>query len=150
MKRILAIDPGPEKSGVVVWDGTVVEAAEMDNATLRFRLMENSFGGAELCAVEMIASYGMAVGKDVFETCVWIGRIIERSPIPAIRIFRKDIKLHLCGTTKAKDQNVRQALIDKHGPTGTKKNRGKLYGISGHLWAALAVADYAADNLLDT
>jgi len=59
------------------------------------------------------------------------------------RYFRKDIKLHLCGTNKAKDANVRQALIDCLGPPGTKKSPGPTYGIKSHLWAALALAVYA-------
>lgn len=69
------------------------------------------------------------------------------SPIPVELIYRRDIKIHLCGTVKAKDGNIRQALIDKHGAPGTKKSKGPTYGVSGHLWAALAVADYASRTL---
>jgi hypothetical protein len=45
---------------------------------------------------------------------------------------------------KAKDANIRQALIDIYGGNdkaiGNKKTPGPLYGIKGDLWAALAVA----------
>jgi hypothetical protein len=61
-------------------------------------------------------------------------------------IYRKDIKLFLCGTMRAKDANIRQALIDKIGPQGTKAQPGPTYGIKSHSWAALAVAVYAAQN----
>jgi hypothetical protein len=141
--RVLALDPGTVKTGFIVWDNGVVECGELDNQSMLERLRENTFGGASICAIEMIACYGMAVGKETFETCVWIGRFMERAKMQVIRCFRKDIKLHLCGTTKAKDANIRQALIDKHGAPGTKKQPGKTYGVSGHAWAALAVADYA-------
>jgi hypothetical protein len=40
---------------------------------------------------------------------------------------------------------VRQALIDRLGPQGTKKNPGPTYGMRSHLWAALAVGVYAWD-----
>jgi hypothetical protein len=58
------------------------------------------------------------------------------------------VKLHLCGTNKAKDANVRQALLDMFPRTGggavpqvgTKKEPGPLYGISTHAWPALGVA----------
>jgi hypothetical protein len=101
-------------------------------------------------AIEMIASYGMPVGREVFETCVWIGRFQQalESPGTAELVYRKDVKLHLCGSPRAKDGNVRQALIDLFPATGggktpqigTKKQPGPLYGMSSHAWAALGVA----------
>lgn len=150
MKRILAIDPGTTESGFVVWDGTVVEAGVLDNPSLIYRMKERSFGGAELVAIEMIASYGMPVGREVFETCVWIGRMVERAGFPAYLIYRKDIKMHLCGTAKAKDGNIRASILDRFGgkqcAIGNKRSPGPLYGVSGHLWAALAVALFVEDS----
>ena len=64
-------------------------------------------------------------------------------------IPRKDVKRHLCGNTTTNDKYVRQALIDRFGEPGTKKNPGRLYGVSGHIWAALAVAITAADRLAE-
>lgn len=150
--NILAIDPGPEKSGVVMFgEGRVLWSCEQENEDLIRRLSELA-GDEVRLVIEMVASYGMAVGKEVFDTCVWIGRFTqvaeESFGIFAVKhVFRKDIKMHLCHSMRAKDANIRQALIDKHGVVGTKKNPGPLFGISGHLWAALAVADYAADTM---
>ena len=138
--RILAIDPGPESSGYVVFDGEKVkESGVVSNADMRLVI----FGvGRDAVAIEMIASYGMAVGKEVFETCVWIGRFMEccNKEERVELVYRRDIKLHLCGSPRAKDANIRQALIDKLGAPGTKKNPGATYGVKSHAWAALAVA----------
>ena len=92
----------------------------------------------------------MAVGREVFETCVWIGRFQQawRDPGAVELVYRKDVKLHLCGTNKAKDANVRQALLDMFPRTGggatpqvgTKHQPGPLYGVSSHAWPALGVA----------
>ena len=56
------------------------------------------------------------------------------------------MKLALCGSARAKDANVRQAIIDRFAgvggkavAVGTKKNPGPLYGISNHKWSALAL-----------
>ena len=77
-------------------------------------------------AIEMIASYGMPVGKEVFDTCVWIGRFVERmlrfQTDEVYYIYRKDEKMNICHSMKAKDSNIRQALIDRFGTVGTKKN----------------------------
>jgi hypothetical protein len=90
-------------------------------------------------AIEWIESYGMAVGQDVFRTVFQIGRMQQQ--LGAVRLIpRRDVKLTLCGSARAKDTNIRQALIDAIGPVGTKKNPGPLYGVTGHYWAALAVA----------
>lgn len=72
--------------------------------------------------IEMIASYGMPVGKEVFDTCVWIGRFAETSGMPTNYIYRKDEKMNICHSMRAKDSNIRQALIDRFGVVGTKKN----------------------------
>lgn len=141
--RIVAIDPGTDRSGMLVWDNGVIEAEEIGNLALRARLRENAFGQPHVIAIEMMACYGMAVGRDVLETCVWIGRFIEATPLPTTMVFRKDVKIHLCGSMKAKDANIRAALIDKHGNPGEHKQKGKLKGITGHLWSALAIADWA-------
>jgi hypothetical protein len=91
-------------------------------------------------AIEMIASYGMAVGADVFQTCVEIGRFVEVAEGNVSLVFRRDVKMHLCGSARAKDANIRQAMLDRLGPVGTKKAPGPLYGVKSHIWAALAVA----------
>jgi len=49
---------------------------------------------------------------------------------------------------KAKDANIRQALIDKLGPVGTKKSPGPLWGVKSHIWSALAVAVTALETKL--
>src|SRR4051812_9901569 len=117
--RILAIDPGTTESAFIVWDGSVIDSGFVPNIVMReFLSARLDCITADAVAIEMIASYGMAVGKEVFETCVWIGRFIERSPVPPRLIYRKDVKMHLCHSMKAKDSNIRQALIDKHGAPG--------------------------------
>ena len=141
---ILALDPGTTHSAFVQYDQRGIhDHGHLPNAEIRQVLIGREY---TRCACEMIASYGMAVGASTFETCVWIGRFIEVSRVEVELIFRKDIKLFLCGTMRAKDANIRQALIDKIGPQGTKAQPGPTYGIKSHSWAALAVAVFAAQN----
>lgn len=146
--RILAIDPGTEQSGYCIYgDGRVYESGVLANAAMLIRVQQ---WPAQRLAIEMIASYGMAVGREVFETCVWIGRFKQafRDPDAVELVYRRDVKLHLCGTSKAKDPNVRQALLDlfprtgggKTPQVGTKAQPGPLYGVSSHAWPALGVA----------
>lgn len=144
---ILALDPGTEQSGYCVYDGrTVRQSGTQINRQLLADLRQWPDVGDTL-AIEMVASYGMPVGREVFETVRWIGRFQQawRDPEAVRLIYRRDVKLHLCGSAKAKDANVRQALIDKLGPVGTKKAPGPLYGVKSHAWSALAVAVTAAD-----
>ena len=99
----------------------------------------------------MIASYGMPVGKEVFETCVWIGRFIQaRTCQPFCYIYRKEEKINLCGSMKAKDSNIRQALIDRFGEVGTKKQQGFFYGFKKDIWAAFAVGCTYLDKKKET
>jgi len=150
-RLILGIDPGTTHSGYCLWDGEgVVEKGWMGNNELWANLTDGGLlFGRPLVAIEMIASQGMAVGKETFETVFWIGRLFERCilKVEATRITRHEVKIHICGSARAKDPNIRQALIDRLGPIGTKKAPGPLYGVSGHIWPALAVAIVAQDRL---
>ena len=130
MTSILAIDPGPTESGVVLFNpltSKVFFAAIEGNKTLKESVtVLGRDSDPPILAIEMIACYGMAVGRETFETCLWIGRFEEAFDPrkDSFRCYRKDIKVHLCGTTKARDPNVRQVLIDRLGKPGTKKNQG--------------------------
>ena len=154
MSIILAIDPGPTESGYVVYDGRVRVANVIDTPSLLGLVHDFTTYGhlgwrADVVAIEMIASYGMAVGREVFETCVWIGRLQQNAFRPDLvrLVYRQAVKLHLCGTPRAKDANIRQALIDRIGPQGTKKSPGPTYGVKSHAWPALAVAVTVADEI---
>jgi hypothetical protein len=144
---VIGIDPGTDKSAYAMFDGReIVQHGIWDNE----HLLGHPLWSHENIFCEMIASYGMAVGASVFQTCVFIGRCVQVAKScggDVELVFRKDIKLHLCNSPRAKDANVRQALIDRVGPQGTKKNQGPTYGVKSHEWAALAVAVYGWDTI---
>lgn len=143
---IVALDPGTFQTAIVQWEGQKVhEAMILDNEQCLTFLRGRS--KPFTLAVEMIASYGMSVGAEVFQTCLHIGRIQEIAivrSIPCHLVYRREVKMHLCGSVRAKDGNIRQALVDKFGgkdkAIGRKATPGPLYGVSSHLWSALAVA----------
>lgn len=147
-RTVFAIDSGNTESGYAVIrmpDFKLIKFGKVKNEEL-LQLIPPIVESVDGFAVEMVASYGMPVGKDVFETCVWIGRFIQRArPKKHTYIFRKDEKLCLCGSLKAKDSNIRQALIDRYAKfdfkngKGLKKNPDTFYGVSKDVWAAIAV-----------
>ena len=145
MKYILSIDPGNEYSAYSLLDEELrpIKFGKITNDEMvkLLREFEVQHGVNELSvAIEMVASYGMAVGRTVFETCVWIGRFTEiLSTFNPTYIYRKEEKINLCNSMKAKDSNIRQALIDRFGVVGTKKDKGWFYGVSKDVWSAIAV-----------
>ena len=149
MSDLIAIDPGTTHSGWVrMRNGSPIDGGVMENGELAEML---SWTPCIPIACEMIASYGMAVGKEVFETCVWIGRFVQAAGPERVRlVYRKDVKLHLCGSPRAKDANIRAELINRWGgkaeAVGTIKKPGPLYGVKSHAWAALAVAVTALET----
>lgn len=164
--RLLAIDPGPVESALLMYDTDTrrpewwikASNAPGDHTSVREWLDHTA---PDWLVIEMVASYGMPVGREVFETCVWIGRFLERwlntsSMWPRTEgglVYRHEVKTHLCGNQRAKDANIRQALIDRYGPgketaIGRKATPGPLYGLTGDCWSALAVAVTAAETRL--
>lgn len=145
---VMTIDPGTIQSAFVKWDmesEKLVNYGIVENEKLLGFLHGETNNNYPL-AIEMIACYGMKVGADVFHTCVWIGRFMEAWG-EAELIYRKDIKRYLCRSMRAKDGDIRQALIDRFGEPGTKEKPGRLYGVKSHIWSALAVAVFYMDKL---
>lgn len=137
--KVYAIDPGPGMSGCVLLEDNrplpvVLEFGHHPNPDIW------GVPGA-VVAIEMIESFGMAVGAETFRTCVEIGRLVERfSPLTEVTLIgRKAVKLNLCGSARAKDANIRQAIIDRYGGPAAIRKGGPLYKVSSHIWAALAV-----------
>lgn len=155
---ILAIDPGNIESAYVIVENDlskVIEKGKIDNIDLLDLLLfwqEKYEWKIDYFAIEGIQSYGMAVGKSVFETCYFIGRLIEAGKrdleIKHTMIYRMEEKMCLCHSTKAKDSNIRQALIDRFGEVGTKKNPGYFFGFKSDIWSAMSVAVTFYDKYL--
>ncbi len=164
--RILALDPGTLQTGYVLYDPEVSEpvvaSGVVSNEAMLGHLHTKSLApmamdldymltGPHVLAVEMIASYGMPVGAEVFQTCVWIGRFIEAWGRDHALVYRKDVKLNLCQSHKAKDTNVWAAMVDRFGgkdaAVGKKATPGPLYGVTSHARAALAVALTYCDGI---
>lgn len=161
---LLALDPGSaetgwallESTGVVVGSGTDPNDRLLEDC--RMGSLEVPRWGRltipDAVVVEWTAPRGMPASAQLFETMFWIGRFVEALEQAAdvdvnrqaFRLERAHVKRALCGTSAAKDANVRAALIDRYGGAGGKEAAigrkaapGPLFGVSGDGWAALAV-----------
>jgi len=140
---VLAIDPGPEQSAFA-WLDSNLKPVQFDHVinTDLLLMIQNKCSQSTPVVIEMVASYGMAVGREVFDTCVWIGRFTQAAVgvgAPVTPLRRIDVKLNLCHSSQAKDKNVRRALLDRFGTVGTRKNPGWFYGFKSDVWSAYAV-----------
>ncbi len=127
---LVAIDPGNVYSAYVIMQSA-------DCKPLHFGKVENA------------ACYGMAVGREVFDTCEWIGRfsqiVKDVRGADAQYVFRTEEKKFICHNMSAGDANIRRALIDRFAEhdlkngKGTKKQPDFFYGFAKDVWAAFAV-----------
>jgi hypothetical protein len=111
---IAGIDPGPKEAALVFWDGQhVLNPVIIESSYVELALTLAQF---DAIACEHLQCQGMAVGSETFETAYWIGeyRLLARQMgKPFHRVYRSEVKMTLCGTT---------------------------FGVSLHMWSALAVA----------
>lgn len=148
---IIAIDPGSTESGVVITTPLLypIFHAKIPNDQVFSIITNQIIKSDSVCVIEMIASYGMPVGREVFDTCIWIGRFVQHCKSFGIEpefILRQQEKLTICHSPKANDATIKQALIDRFAPgvsnygKGTKKDPGWFYGFRTDEWSAYAVA----------
>lgn len=181
----LAIDPGNAKSGWVYFGlsdneaGLDVESFGIDsNEELRSKIRQGVFDVQKTrLLIETPKPRGMPTAGEEMETLVMIGRFVQEWSRCGGRwsfVFRQDTKLHLTGSSKAKDGNVNQAIRDRFGGdqrpikcsgckgkgwrgpgrpvcavcNGARYERapGPIFGITSHAFAALAIAIWWVDN----
>lgn len=167
---VLAIDPGNENTAFVLWDfrnKQMVDKDKLSNQQFLKKLeqiahSEHKYKIDEI-AIECISSYGMAVGQDVFNTCIYIGILLEKiQTIFGIKpklVFRQTIKMHHChATSKVNDSTINTVLRQKYGEDNTVKKPNPIYWnslversggnkyMSGDIWAAFAVATFVAED----
>lgn len=169
MNDVVGIDPGTTHSAVVGFDGTwPTTRLYVPNDDVFFHL-DFMCASARKIVIEQVASYGMAVGETTFSTVFWAGRFAQHCEIRGIswaQMKRLAVKMHICHDSRAKDSNIRQALIDRFGRPGsvevpmvdnsgapvffkagprkgmqkTEARPNKMAGIYGDMWSALAIA----------
>ncbi len=78
--KVFAIDPGNVQSAYCVIDAATLKPLLFDklpNGDMYRLIRDENFAEDDRAVIEMIESFGMPVGKDVFETAFWIGRFYE-------------------------------------------------------------------------
>jgi hypothetical protein len=154
--NVLAVDPGSTESAYVLIDSDCHPLAFDKCANYELLDLLPTLTVQAHPVIELIGHYGtgMPAGRTVFDTCIWIGRYVQvLAPTLVTLILRPTVKAHLCGSARANDGNVRQALVDRfaagtgnHGK-GSKAAPGFFYGFRADVWAAYAVAVTHADTL---
>ena len=146
--RILSIDPGTTESGYVVWDGEqILDMGKIANFEMLDYIATKNY---DTCIIERIACYGMPMGESTIETIFVSGRMYQvafEADKRIERVLRKDVKMAICGQTRAKDSNIIQALKDRFEPNLElhKKPTGILKGLKKDIWQAFALSVYWYD-----
>lgn len=140
--KLLSLDVGTTESAFCIIDIDTykpLKFGKISNEELLKIVKEEQY---DEMVYEEFQSYGMPIGQTTITSITWNGRYIQSAldrNKPVFRVYRKDEKINLCGTMKAKDSNIRQALIDRFGEVGVKSHPGFFYGFKKDIWAAFAV-----------
>ena len=164
MKYICAIDPANEKSAYVIcgaYDLKPICLGKNTNELMYCEIGEHignlcyesgrMFGNVDfVIVIEDIENLGGIVGRSVFDTCKWIGKLEDRFTRAGYQVEmvrRSQERKIICpGVYHAKDANIRAALVERFAPyefnygKGTKKVPGWFYGFRADIWQAYAVA----------
>jgi len=141
--KILGIDPGPSQSAYVVWDTKtqqIVDHEQSDNITFRKNIIWlRDDIEPDICVIEGMAFYGKVMNGESFDTLMFIGRLREIFADNHELVYFPDIAYHFCNSRRGiKSSHINAVLANRFGGKGTKKNKGKLFGIKEHVWSALA------------
>ena len=114
---LLAVDPGETVSGLAVLeeDGGIVSLAVQSNVEL-LAVLRHIHPPAEprQLVLEEVSSYGMRVGRSIFHTIYYSGRLWEAATAAGLDVFlvpRIVVRRNLAGKLNSGDKDVRQAVL---------------------------------------
>lgn len=145
---IIGVDPGTTSSGLAIislGEEDWVEFFHLPNALVMTKLTGLAQFRDMVVGYEWLQSYGMAVGESVFRTCHMCGRLKHFADVHGFTVIertRPQIVKYFTGRSNLKKAAVRSTLLDRFGGNMAKQKGGVLYGISNHMWDALAICVY--------
>lgn len=148
MVRALAIDVGTTETGYCVADMYNLKPIEFGKVDNEYLLNQMQIINYDILVYEKFQSYGMGIGQSTIDSIEWNGRYIQTALDRLVKVYpmpRKEVKINICGSLRAKDTNIRLALIDRFAKhdfkngKGTKKNQDWFYGFKADVWSAYAI-----------
>lgn len=155
MLKLIGIDPGPERSGLVIatqpYRDALPDILTADGSARNELVLSAIRSSGAVVVCETLSEIRQSVGADVFQTAYWIGEFRGAArenvwePVEA-----RHVKRALLGTVTGKQSLVRAEIIKRyaHGiedkkkaqklAVGTATRPGPLFGVSDHAWMALA------------
>lgn len=116
---IIGLDPGNAQSAIVVYEpgspGRVVEFFDELNQMVPEYLARQYLKGAAVLVAEYMRPRGMPTSAEEMDTMFELGRMRQCWSGEFVKFDRKDVKLLLCGSVRATDSTIRQALLDRWG-----------------------------------
>lgn len=154
--EILCLDVGTEESAYCIINSETYKPLKFEkiNNIELLKIVKNE--KYDKMVYEEFQCYGMAIGVSTIKSITWNGRYIQSAldrNKPVEYIYRKEEKMNLCGSMKAKDTNIRQSLIDRFAEfdlkqgKGTKDNKDFFYGFKSDIWASYAVGVTYLDKI---
>ena len=155
--KVLGLDPGSTESGWVLLDGPPPRRPEAFNVSPNTEILARiSAGEFDRLVMESVpAVYGRSALPALCDTIRWEGRFLERAAASVEKqilpylVSRQQVKAWLLGNASGRDADVRAELVHRYGDgnaIGKRATRGPLYGVSSHIWPALAVALWGLDH----
>ena len=162
---VIAVDPGSEESGLVVWDGDKVwfKGIAPNLECVAFIALLGKWSlqcdQVTVLAIEHTKPYVLTtaggrpyVPDQIQATSYWVGQMARewtaQTMQSEVQIQRSDVLKHLKANKRkiagraapSKDSQVVIRLRSRFGEKGTKQNPGLTYGFKSHIWQAFAVA----------
>lgn len=156
-KVMLGIDPANINSAYCTIDEETKRPIQFDkvpNERLRQMLRRQEIKFDEV-SIEDIQNMGLPAGRSLFDTAKEIGRqteILEGLGYEVEYVYRREEKIHICGSMKANDATIRRSLIDRFAEKDFLNGKGKksdpdfFFNFRSDIWMAFCVALVAVER----